>query len=41
MSYRNTSISLRVTDSYTARHVNGTNWGPWTTYVTGAYRGRC
>ena len=20
---------------------NGTNWRPWTTYVTGAYRGRC
>ena len=20
---------------------NGTNWTPWTTYVTGAYRGRC
>jgi LysM repeat protein len=20
---------------------NGTNWNPWTTYVTGAYRGRC
>ena len=20
---------------------DGTNWGPWTTYVTGAYRGRC
>ena len=20
---------------------NGTNWSPWTTYVTGAYRGRC
>jgi LysM repeat protein len=20
---------------------NGSNWGPWTTYVTGAYRGRC
>jgi LysM repeat protein len=20
---------------------NGTNWGPWTTYVTGAYQGRC
>jgi len=20
---------------------NGTNWHPWTTYVTGAYRGRC
>ena len=20
---------------------NGTNWYPWTTYVTGAYRGRC
>ncbi len=20
---------------------NGTNWDPWTTYVTGAYRGRC
>ena len=20
---------------------NGRNWRPWTTYVTGAYRGRC
>jgi LysM repeat protein len=20
---------------------NGTNWGPWTTYITGAYHGRC
>jgi LysM repeat protein len=20
---------------------NGSHWGPWTTYVTGAYRGRC
>ena len=20
---------------------NGTNWRAWTTYVTGAYRGRC
>jgi LysM repeat protein len=20
---------------------NGTDWGPWTTYVTGAYEGRC
>ena len=20
---------------------NGSNWGPWTTYVTGAYQGRC
>jgi LysM repeat protein len=20
---------------------NGTDWGPWTTYVTGAYQGRC
>ena len=20
---------------------NGSNWRPWTTYVTGAYRGRC
>jgi LysM repeat protein len=20
---------------------NGSNWNPWTTYVTGAYRGRC
>jgi hypothetical protein len=20
---------------------NGTNWGPWTTYHSGAYNGRC
>ena len=20
---------------------DGTNWGPWTTYTTGAYVGRC
>ncbi|HYZ55126.1 MAG TPA: transglycosylase SLT domain-containing protein [Streptosporangiaceae bacterium] len=20
---------------------NGTNWNPWTTFVTGAYSGRC
>ena len=25
----------------TAISSNGTNWYPWTTYVTGAYRGRC
>ena len=23
------------------RFSNGRNWRPWTTYVTGAYRGRC
>ena len=20
---------------------NGTNWGPWTTYTSGAYSGKC